>query len=120
MASVSDLRTNVLLRSEQSGGHVSMMENIVSARSAGPPLHKHNFDEAFYMLEGELIFQVGQSDPPSARASSRSRRATSFTRSPTTATRRRAICSFARRPGSSASSRGSPPPRRASSHLTGR
>lgn len=25
---------------------------------AGPPLHTHDFDEAFYMLEGELIFQV--------------------------------------------------------------
>jgi quercetin dioxygenase-like cupin family protein len=34
------------------------MENVVSARSAGPPLHTHDFDEAFYMLEGELIFQV--------------------------------------------------------------
>ena len=58
MTSVPDLRTNVLLRSEQSGGHVSMMENVVSAQSAGPPLHTHDFDEAFYMLEGELIFQV--------------------------------------------------------------
>ena len=26
--------------------------------NAGPPLHTHDFDEAFYMLEGELIFQV--------------------------------------------------------------
>jgi quercetin dioxygenase-like cupin family protein len=53
-----DLRTNVLLHGEQSGGHVSMMENVVSAHSAGPPLHLHDFDEAFYMLDGELIFQV--------------------------------------------------------------
>jgi quercetin dioxygenase-like cupin family protein len=58
MASGSNLRTNVLLRSEQSGGHVSVMENVVPAHSAGPPLHTHDFDEAFYMLEGELIFQV--------------------------------------------------------------
>jgi quercetin dioxygenase-like cupin family protein len=58
MASAPDLRTNVLLHSEQSGGHVSLMENVVAAHSAGPPLHKHDFDEAFYMLEGELIFQV--------------------------------------------------------------
>ena len=58
MASVPNLHTNVLLRSEQSGGHVSVMENIVRARSAGPPLHTHDFDEAFYMLEGELVFQV--------------------------------------------------------------
>jgi quercetin dioxygenase-like cupin family protein len=58
VASVSDLHTTILLRSEQSGGHVSIMDNVVSARSAGPPLHTHDFDEAFYMLEGELVFQV--------------------------------------------------------------
>jgi quercetin dioxygenase-like cupin family protein len=25
---------------------------------AGPPLHRHGFDEAFYVIEGELTFQV--------------------------------------------------------------
>jgi len=25
----------------------------------GPPLHTHAFDETFYALEGELVFQVG-------------------------------------------------------------
>src|SRR3954451_3513106 len=59
MASEPELHTNVLLRSEQSGGHVSVMENVVAARRAGPPLHTHDFDEAFFMLEGELTFQVG-------------------------------------------------------------
>ena len=58
MTSVPDLRTNILLRSEQSGGHLSMVEIVVPARSAGPPLHTHDFDEAFYMLAGELIFQI--------------------------------------------------------------
>jgi quercetin dioxygenase-like cupin family protein len=58
MASTANLRTNVLLRSEQSGNHVSVMENVVPAHNPGPPLHTHDFDEAFYMLEGELIFQV--------------------------------------------------------------
>src|SRR3954447_15365145 len=58
MASLPDLHTNVLLRSEQSGGHVSVMENIVRAGSAGPPLHMHDFDEAFYMLDGELVFVI--------------------------------------------------------------
>jgi quercetin dioxygenase-like cupin family protein len=53
-----NLRTNVLLRSEQSGGQLSMTEIVVPAQSAGPPLHTHDFDEAFYMLDGELIFQV--------------------------------------------------------------
>jgi uncharacterized RmlC-like cupin family protein len=26
---------------------------------AGPPLHYHDFDEAFYVLEGELTFRLG-------------------------------------------------------------
>jgi quercetin dioxygenase-like cupin family protein len=59
MPSVPDLRTNVLLRSEDSDGHVSLVENVVPPHSAGPPLHRHDFDEAFYLLEGELVFQVG-------------------------------------------------------------
>lgn len=54
-----DLRSTVLLRSEDSSGHVSVVENIVPARSAGPPLHRHDFDEAFYILEGELVFRIG-------------------------------------------------------------
>jgi quercetin dioxygenase-like cupin family protein/catechol 2,3-dioxygenase-like lactoylglutathione lyase family enzyme len=53
-----NLVTNVLLRAEETGGHVSLTEIAVPARTAGPPLHTHDFDEAFYMLEGELIFQV--------------------------------------------------------------
>ena len=49
---------HVLLRSEETGGHVSVTEIVVPPHSAGPPLPTHDFDEAFYMLEGELIFQV--------------------------------------------------------------
>jgi hypothetical protein len=55
---VPNLRTNVLLRSEETDGQVSVTEIVVPPHSAGPPLHTHDFDEAFYMLEGELIFQV--------------------------------------------------------------
>src|SRR5215211_465811 len=58
MPSVPNLTTNVLLRSEETGGHVSVTEIVVPPHSDGPPLHTHDFDEAFYMLEGELIFQV--------------------------------------------------------------
>jgi quercetin dioxygenase-like cupin family protein/catechol 2,3-dioxygenase-like lactoylglutathione lyase family enzyme len=58
-ALMPNLTTNVLLRGEETGGHVSVTEIVVPAQSAGPPLHTHDFDEAFYMLEGELIFQVG-------------------------------------------------------------
>ena len=55
---VPQLRSQVLLRGEESGGHVSVIENVVSPRAKGPYLHKHDFDEAFYMLEGELVFQL--------------------------------------------------------------
>ena len=58
MPAVPNLTTNVMLRSEATGGHVSVTEIVVPPHSAGPPLHRHDFDEAFYMLEGELIFQV--------------------------------------------------------------
>src|SRR3954451_17901511 len=60
MASAIDLRTNVLLRSVYTGGHVSVTEIVVPPHTAGPPLHTHDFDEAFYVLEGELIFQVAE------------------------------------------------------------
>ena len=58
MPPVPSLRTNVLLRGEETGGHVSVTEIVVPPHFAGPPLHTHDFDEAFYLLEGELIFQV--------------------------------------------------------------
>ena len=48
----------VLLRSEESGGEVSMIDNVVPAGFPGPPLPTHDFDEAFLVLEGELTFQV--------------------------------------------------------------
>jgi quercetin dioxygenase-like cupin family protein len=46
----------VLLRSEQSGGHLAVVELTGGGR---PPLHRHDFDETFYILEGELTFQLG-------------------------------------------------------------
>ena len=60
MPSMPDLRTNVLLRSEETDGEVSLTEIVVPPHTAGPPLHTHDFDEAFDMLEGELIFQVDE------------------------------------------------------------
>src|SRR5256885_750022 len=58
MPSATDLQTSILLRSEETAGHVSVVEIVVPPHTAGPPLHTHDFDEAFYLLEGELIFQV--------------------------------------------------------------
>ncbi len=48
----------VLIRSEQSSGRLGVVESVMPAGAAGPPLHTHNFDEAFYVLEGELTFRL--------------------------------------------------------------
>jgi quercetin dioxygenase-like cupin family protein len=53
-------RNLVLLRGEESGGEVAVVENTVAPRWEGPPLHHHPFDEAFYVLEGEPTFQLGE------------------------------------------------------------
>jgi mannose-6-phosphate isomerase-like protein (cupin superfamily) len=53
-------RTSVLLRSEQTDDQVSVIENLVPAGWGRPPLHHHDFDETFYVLEGELTFQLGE------------------------------------------------------------
>jgi quercetin dioxygenase-like cupin family protein len=50
---------NVLLRSEESDGVVSAIEVSSPAGFKGPHLHRHDFDEAFYVIEGELTFQLG-------------------------------------------------------------
>ncbi|HZB07122.1 MAG TPA: cupin domain-containing protein [Thermoleophilaceae bacterium] len=60
MPSGPNLTTKVLLRSEETGGHVSVTEIVVPPHSAGPPLHTHDFDEASCVLEGELIFQIDE------------------------------------------------------------
>lgn len=48
----------VLVRSEHSSGRVSVIESVMPPGAAGPPLHKHDFDEAFYVLDGELTFHL--------------------------------------------------------------
>ena len=52
------LRTNVLLRGEETGGHVSVTEIGVPPHTAGPPVHTHDFDETFYLLEGEILLDI--------------------------------------------------------------
>ncbi len=52
------LRNKVLLRGEESGSAVSIVESTMPAGAPGPPLHSHPFDEAFYVLDGELTFQL--------------------------------------------------------------
>jgi quercetin dioxygenase-like cupin family protein len=48
----------VLLHGEQTGGALSLVQTESPAGAAGPRLHRHDFDETFYVLEGELTFQL--------------------------------------------------------------
>jgi mannose-6-phosphate isomerase-like protein (cupin superfamily) len=50
----------VLVRGADSDGRIAVMDNHVAPGTAQPPLHFHDFDEAFYVLEGELTFQLGE------------------------------------------------------------
>jgi EmrB/QacA subfamily drug resistance transporter len=50
---------DVRLRGEQTKGRLAAIENTIGAGFGGPPLHVHpDFDETFYVLEGELTFQL--------------------------------------------------------------
>jgi quercetin dioxygenase-like cupin family protein len=49
----------VHLRGESSDGRLAVIEYVVAAGEAGPPLHVHpGHGEGFYVLEGEVTFQV--------------------------------------------------------------
>jgi quercetin dioxygenase-like cupin family protein len=51
---------DVRLRGEDSEGRLAVIETVVPAGFGGPPLHLHpEFDEGFYVLEGELTYQLG-------------------------------------------------------------
>jgi mannose-6-phosphate isomerase-like protein (cupin superfamily) len=46
---------------EDTAGSLTIFESLRPAGDPGGPLlHKHRFDEAFYVLEGEYTFQVGE------------------------------------------------------------
>ena len=50
----------VLLRSADSSGELSVTSFVLPRRSAGPPLHVHPaHGEGFYVLEGEITLRVG-------------------------------------------------------------
>jgi mannose-6-phosphate isomerase-like protein (cupin superfamily) len=51
---------NVVVRGAHSNGRLAVMDNSVGPRVGGPPLHHHEFDELFYVVEGELTFQLGE------------------------------------------------------------
>ena len=54
----SAFSTAVLLRSAQTDGAISVVDNTLPPHWDGPPLHHHAFDETFYVLAGEITFQV--------------------------------------------------------------
>ena len=48
------------VRGERSGGALLALENVI-APGDGPPLHRHEReDEAWYVIEGDLRFQLGE------------------------------------------------------------
>jgi mannose-6-phosphate isomerase-like protein (cupin superfamily) len=55
----TDFDSTILLRSEETQGRLSIIDVAVPAIWEGPPLHHHEFDESFYILAGELTFQLG-------------------------------------------------------------
>jgi mannose-6-phosphate isomerase-like protein (cupin superfamily) len=47
------------LGADDTAGAASIYESLRPAGDlGGPPLHRHAFDEAFYVLEGEYVFNV--------------------------------------------------------------
>jgi quercetin dioxygenase-like cupin family protein len=53
------MNPRVLARGEESSGRVGIVESVMLPGAAGPPLHKHDFDEAFYVLDGQVTFHLG-------------------------------------------------------------
>ena len=52
-------QATIHVRSSDSGDAISVIEVCSDASFDGPPLHDHDFDEAFYVLDGELTFRLG-------------------------------------------------------------
>jgi quercetin dioxygenase-like cupin family protein len=52
-------RVTIKLTGEETGGAYSMVTYTAHPGFAGPPPHRHDFDELFYVLEGQLDFQLG-------------------------------------------------------------
>jgi quercetin dioxygenase-like cupin family protein len=59
MTAHTSFTPRVLLRGEDCEGAAGIVEITVPPRWEGPPLHHHPFAEAFYVLDGELTFQLG-------------------------------------------------------------
>ena len=52
--------TMILAGGEDTGGCLGLVRDVVPAGHRGPRLHLHpRFDEGFYVLDGELVFRLG-------------------------------------------------------------
>jgi len=56
--SVLGTQVRFLCESESTGKAFSLME-VVLPLDAGPPLHDHDWDEAYYVTKGEVAFTIG-------------------------------------------------------------
>jgi quercetin dioxygenase-like cupin family protein len=56
--SVLGTQVRFLCESESTGKAFSLME-VVLPPDAGPPLHDHDWDEAYYVTKGEVEFTIG-------------------------------------------------------------
>lgn len=54
---VLDADVRFLCRAEDTGAAWSLMENVIP-RNAGPPPHSHAWDEAYYLISGEVEFEI--------------------------------------------------------------
>ena len=62
--------TTVKAAAEQTAGTYSLIEDL-APKGSGPPLHRRREDdEAFYVLDGELTFYLGNDEPNRAFAGS--------------------------------------------------
>jgi quercetin dioxygenase-like cupin family protein len=52
-------KTAFKLLGRDTGGAFSMLEWALEPCQEGPGLHQHSFDEAFYILSGQVRFQIG-------------------------------------------------------------
>ena len=56
--SVLGTEVRFLCEAGATGNAWSLME-VIMPRNSGPPLHTHDWDEAYYIIEGEVQFTIG-------------------------------------------------------------
>jgi mannose-6-phosphate isomerase-like protein (cupin superfamily) len=58
---IGPTRTAVMMSSEQTDGHYSLVEHVLPPQFSGPPPHVHrHYDHAWYIVEGEVNLTFGE------------------------------------------------------------